>query len=118
MLIPYPLKQSFLDYFQLNQIDNTITIDKLIKYMERVIHASPDPNQKALEIWDTFVMNNENFFDMPSTYDMHERVKRMRQEIIEQNNIHYTLLTFGCVGVSPFCDPWTRVTSTHQSTSQ
>lgn len=102
-MIPYPLKQSFIDYFKLNQIDNHITIDKLNTYLQGVILESPDPHQKALEIWDTFVMTNEDFFDT-SYIDMKNKRVELRKVIETKSNIYRSLNAFGCVGVSPFCD--------------
>lgn len=103
MLFSYPLKKSFLEYFELNQIDNNITVDRLNEYLHSQILTSPDPNQKALEIWDKFVMSNEDFFDM-SHRDMKKRIVELRNNILTVNNIYYTLNAFGCVGASPFCD--------------
>lgn len=103
MLFSYPLKKSFLEYFELNQIDNNITIDKLNNYLHSQILASADPHQRALEIWDTFVMCNEDFFDMKHI-DMKKRILELREVIISKQNIFRTLNAFGCVGVSPFCN--------------
>ena len=103
MLFPYPLKKSFIEYFELNQIDNNITVDKLNEYLHKQILASDDPHQKALEIWDKFVMSNEDFFDM-SGRDMQKKTFEYREVITSRQNIFRTLNIFGCVGVSPFCD--------------
>lgn len=106
MEIPYPLKRSFIDYFKLNQIDNTITARKLNDYLETVIRNSSNPQEKALELWDKFVMTNDNFFDI--TYcDMGTRVNQLRKDIVANNNIDYTLCVFRMIGVGAFCYPWT-----------
>ena len=97
----YPLKQSFIEYFKLNQIDNTIDIEQLNNYLEKVILSSSNPQERALEIWDRFVLPTSNFFDTGCSV---EKVAKLREEIIKENNINYTLLVLGIVGVSPFCE--------------
>lgn len=103
MSFSYPLKHAFIEYFQLNQIDNTVTARKLNDYLETVIRNSSNPQEKALEIWDTFVMTNDNFFDIQRPYNMYERVVELREQIVKENKIGFTLLAFGSIGVSPFC---------------
>jgi len=97
----YPLKQSFIEYFKLNQIDNTIDIEQLNNYLEKQILSSPNPQERALEIWDRFVLPTKNFFDTSCSV---ERANQLRAKMIKENDINYTLLAFGIVGVSPFCE--------------
>lgn len=98
-MLRYPLKQSFIDYFQLNQIDNTVYHSQLHEYLVKQIMKSTNPQEKALEIWNTFVVPiQENMCEVEKL-----KIKRYTEEIYKRDNIHYTLNVFCCVGVSPFC---------------
>jgi hypothetical protein len=99
----YQLKQSFIDYFHLNQIDNTVYHSQLHEYLVKKIMESSNPQEKALEIWNTFVTPmEENMCEVEKT-----RIKQYKKDILKRDNIHYTLNALGCIGVSPFCN--TRV---------
>jgi len=97
----YPLKQSFIEYFNLNQIDNTIDIEQLNNFLQKEILLSPNPQQRALEIWDKFVLPTKYFFDTKCSI---ERANQLREKIIRENDINYTFMAFGIIGVSPFCE--------------
>jgi hypothetical protein len=95
----YKLKQSFIDYFQLNQIDNTVYHSQLHEYLVKQIMESANPQEKALEIWNMFVVPiHENMCQVKKN-----RINKYTEEIYKRDNIHYTLNVLGCVGVSPFC---------------
>lgn len=103
MVRSYPLKQSFIEYFQLDQNDSTLTHEKALAFIESQIRNASNPLEKALDIWDKFVMTNENFFDYCMQYNPKSRVKELRQRIQQENNVEYTMLAFMIIGISPFC---------------
>lgn len=97
----YPLKQSFIEYFKLNLIDNTVDIEQLNNFLEKQILSSSNPQERALEIWDKFVLPTTNFYD--TSYSV-ERANELRTRIIKENDIIYTVRAIGIVGMSPFCE--------------
>lgn len=99
-MLRYPLKQSFIEYFQLNQIDNTVYHSQLHEYLVKKIMESPNPQERALEIWDKFVLHDED--DTIDPY-VKTRIKEYTEDIYKHNDVHYTINVIGCVGVSPFC---------------
>ena len=95
----YQIKQSFIDYFQLNQTENTIYHSQLHDYLVKQIMNSQHPQERALEIWNTFVVPiQENICEVEKS-----KIKKYTEEIYKRDNIHYILNVLGCVGVSPFC---------------
>lgn len=46
-MLRYPLKQSFIEYFQLNQIDDTVYHSQLHEYLVRKIMESPRPQEQV-----------------------------------------------------------------------
>ncbi len=100
-MLRYRLKQSFIEYFQLNQIDNTVYHSQLHEYLVKQIMESPNPQEKALEIWNTFVVPITENRCVDETE--RKRIQHYTEEILKRDNIHYTINVLGCVGVSPFC---------------
>ncbi len=102
-MISYPLKQSFIEYFQLNQVDDTMNIFQFQKFLYKQLNSVDNLQKRALEIWDTFVLSNNNFFDIPEQMTKKDVIQQHREDIANCNNIHEIVAIFTCVGVSPYC---------------
>lgn len=103
MTVSYTLKQSFIDYFNLNQVDNTMNIFEFQKFLYKQLNNAHNLQKRALEIWDTFVTINTDFFDIPEHLAKKEAIQQHREDIANCNNIHEIVAIFACVGVSPYC---------------
>jgi hypothetical protein len=103
VMISYPLKQSFIDYFRLNQVDDTMNIFQFQKFLYKQLNSVVNLQKRALDIWDTFVLSNNNFFDIPEQMAKKDVIQQHREDIANCNNIYEIVAIFTCVGVSPYC---------------
>ncbi len=103
-MFSYPLKQLTIDYFQLNLIHKDVSNPQFSKFLSEVLHSSPYPIQKAIDIWDTFVMTNTDFFDIPASWATKEKLEKGRNDIRKSQNVHEIVIIFGSMGVSSFCN--------------
>lgn len=100
----FPLKQTFLDYFGLNGLDNTATSAMIHEFIYKELKKCDNPFEKSLEIWDTFVETNTDFFDLPKEWATRDKLKERRERIQNAQSVEEVCVIFGCVGASPFCD--------------
>ena len=94
-MLRYPLKQSFIEYFKLNQMDNTVYHSQLHEYLIKKIMECPNPQDKALEIWNIFVLPCD---------EQEGKIKEHTEYILKHNKVDYTISAIRCVGLSPFCE--------------
>lgn len=102
-MISYHLKQSFIEYFNLNQIDNNANIEQVIAFLAKQIKNADNPQQKALHIWDNFVTTNDDLFDFFTSKDVKTRLSELRDMILHNFSVDNAICAFRCVGISPFC---------------
>jgi hypothetical protein len=100
----FPLKQSVIDYFNLNLIDDKVSNEEFSDFLVKVLESSQNPLEKALDIWDTFVMTNNDFFDIPERWTTKEKRLLDRDDILNSNNVYEISMIFANKGVSSFCN--------------
>lgn len=100
----FPLKQTFLDYFALDGIDNTASSSMISKFIYQELQKCGNPCEKGMEIWEKFVETNDDFFDMPSEWLTKKRLDTYKDQIKNSKNPAEISTVFGCIGVSPFCN--------------
>lgn len=99
----FPLKQSFLDYFSLKDVDRNVNTGMLNHFFYEQLKICQNPCEKALDIWDKFVDTNDDFFDLFGEQMTKEKLQQYRERIQNTNNIIDICTVFIYVGCSPFC---------------
>ena len=99
----FPLKQSFLDYFSLTNVDRNVYTAMLNHFFYEELIKCQNPTEKALDIWDKFVEANDDFFDLFGEQMTKEKLQIYRERIKNTNNIIEICTVFTFVGCSPFC---------------
>ena len=97
-----PITQQTKEYFNI-PLDK-VTHDTLENYIRKTMISSSYPLKKALEIWDTFVPDN-NFIDIPSRFVTQEKLIEYRAMIEHSKNIDEYMFILNLIGLSPF---WTK----------
>lgn len=104
-VLEFPLKQSFLDYFSLNDIDRNVYTGMINSFLYMKLKESENPTEMALNIWDTFVATNNDFFDceMFGQHMTKDKLQEYRECIENTNDVHEICTVFMKVRCSPFC---------------
>lgn len=88
-----------------------ITQCVLKQYIESTIVESQKPKEKALEIWDMFVSNND-FSDIPYQFVTVDKLQEYRALIENSDNVSHYIFPFFLIGFSPF---WMKTSNKNKS---
>jgi len=103
-MFSFPLKRITIDYFQLNLIHNNVNNEQLTTFLTNHLQMSSCPKETALDIWDKFVMTNDDFFDTLPCWTTKEKLEQYRNHIAQCDNVYEIASYFASIGVSPFCN--------------
>lgn len=99
--LSYPLTQQALKYFNII-VEDSLTHQQMEMYLKYHISNHENPKEKALDIWDKFVVI-ENLKDLPQQFTTEEKLKSYRKTIEDTDDIQQYLWAFHLVGlISPF----------------
>ena len=99
--LSYPLTKEALHYFNI-VVEDCLTHQQMEMYLKHCISNHAYPKEKALDIWDKFVVI-ENLTDLPQQFITDENLKSYRKIIEDSDDIDQYLWAFHLVGlISPF----------------
>jgi hypothetical protein len=107
-MFPWQLKQSFLDYFGLSNVHMQVYSYDIYDFIYNELVYSSNPSEKAMDIWNTFVENHDEFFDMKindtlKSWVTKEKLAEYKTTIQNAKNAFDASRPFMFLGCSPFC---------------
>lgn len=113
----FQLKQSFLDYFGLSNVNMLVNSTDISDFICEEIENSKTPHRRAIEIWNTFVEPTEDFFDSKH-WLTREKLEECKQHVFNPKERFDIYRPWACVGCAPFCDrPLPSITEFHKQKS-